>query len=198
MLAFFSQQVCGLPGLRSQRREMLDRLGENSTRLLQLIYELSGGDADEIIQRKHLGKPLGISERETRRALKTLTREGAIRYILFNSLCITHVGIAAAKRLGEPGAPPTSTPEEQARLTRLREILDARFDREELRTLCFDLGLNYDDLPGEGRAAKARELVARMHQLNRIADLIKVGARMRSDVAWEPLEPPPDPPGEDG
>ena len=177
---------------------MSDQLDENTTRLLQLIYELSGGDTDEIIQRKHLGKPLGLSERETKRALKTLTKEGAIRYILFNSLCITHVGIAAAKRLGEPGAPLAPTPEEQARLTWLREILDARFDREELRTLCFDLGLNYDDLPGEGRAAKARELVARMHQLGRIPDLIKIGARMRSDVVWESPEPPPDPPGEDG
>jgi hypothetical protein len=176
---------------------MSDRLDEKSTRLLQLIYELSGGDADEIIQRKHLGKPLGISERETKRALKTLTKEGAIRPILFNALCITHVGIAEAKRLGDPGAPLAPTPEEQSRLTHLRETLDARFNREELRTLCFDLGIDYDDLPGEGRAAKARELVARMHQLSRIPDLIRVGARMRSDVAWERLEPLPDPPGED-
>ena len=179
---------------------MSDRLDENSTRLLQLIYELSGGDADEIIQRKHLGKPLGMSERETRRALRALAKEGAIRSILFNSLCITHVGIAEAKRLGDPGAgaPPAPTPAEQERLTQLREILDTRFNREELRTLCFDLGLDYDDLPGEGKAAKARELVVHMQQLGRIPDLIRAAARMRSDVAWERLEGSPDLPGENG
>jgi hypothetical protein len=177
---------------------MLDRLENDATRLLQLIYELSGSDADEIIQRKHLGKPLGLSERETKRALKTLTKEGAIRPILFNALCITHVGIAEAKRLGESGAAGVLTSEEQARLTRLREILDTRFNREELRTLCFDLGLDYDDLPGEGRAAKARELVACMHQLDRIPDLVHVGARLRSDVVWEPPESLPDSPGKDG
>jgi hypothetical protein len=179
---------------------MSDRLDEKTSRLLHLIYELSGGDTDEIIQRKHLGKPLGMSERETRRALKALTKEGAIRDILFNSLCITHVGIAEAKRLGDPGAgaPSALTPAEQERLTQLREILDARLNREELRTLCFDLGHDYDDLPGEGKAARARELVVRMHQLGRIPDLIRAGARMRSDVTWERLQDSPDLPGENG
>jgi len=105
-----------------------------------------------------------------------------------------------AKRLGDPtaGAPPAPTPAEQERLTRLREILDARFSREELRTLCFDLGLDYDDLPGEGKAARARELVVHMQQLGRISYLIRAAARMRSDVAWKRLEDAPDQPGESG
>lgn len=47
-------------------------------------------------------------------------------------------------------------------LSRLHQVLQARFDREELRTLCFDLGISYDDLRGEGRSAKARELVLYM------------------------------------
>ena len=37
-------------------------------------------------------------------------------------------------------------------LVKLRQILDARFDEGELRTLCFDLGVDYDGLPGEGTA----------------------------------------------
>jgi hypothetical protein len=42
----------------------------------------------------------------------------------------------------------------------LRQFLRDHFDEQELRTLCFDLGVDYDDLPGEGRSDRARELVA--------------------------------------
>jgi hypothetical protein len=58
-----------------------------------------------------------------------------------------------------------------ARRRRLRDILVAHFDSEELRTLCFDLGVAYDDRRGEGRAAKARELVAVLERQGRITDL---------------------------
>ena len=44
-------------------------------------------------------------------------------------------------------------------LSRLRQILSYRFDVGELQTLCFELGVDYDDLPGSGKADKARELV---------------------------------------
>jgi tetratricopeptide (TPR) repeat protein len=43
--------------------------------------------------------------------------------------------------------------------------------KEELRDLCFDLGVKYDDLPGEGAAAKARELVDYLERHCRIPDL---------------------------
>jgi hypothetical protein len=42
----------------------------------------------------------------------------------------------------------------------LRRILTQLFNAEELRTLSFDLGVDYDNLRGEGKAARARELVA--------------------------------------
>jgi hypothetical protein len=44
--------------------------------------------------------------------------------------------------------------------TDLRLILSLHFDLEEFRTLCFDLGIDFDNLRGEGKEAKARELVA--------------------------------------
>jgi hypothetical protein len=43
---------------------------------------------------------------------------------------------------------------------KLRQILVTHFNVSELRTLCFDLGINYDDLDGQGIGDKARELVA--------------------------------------
>lgn len=40
----------------------------------------------------------------------------------------------------------------------MRSVIEQYFDEEELRTLCSDLDVDYDSLPGDGKAAKAREL----------------------------------------
>jgi formylglycine-generating enzyme required for sulfatase activity len=69
-------------------------------------------------------------------------------------------------------------------LVRLREILVARFNNDELRTLCFDLGIDYDNLGGEGKAGKARELVAFLERRGGTADLIALGQRLRPDADW--------------
>jgi len=60
------------------------------------------------------------------------------------------------------------TPREKRTL--LRQRLGS-FSKEELRDLCFDLGVKYDDLPGEGAAAKAREVVKYLERQCRIPDL---------------------------
>ena len=53
------------------------------------------------------------------------------------------------------------------------------FDTSELRTLCFDLDVDYDNLPGEGKMDKARELVMylRRHQrpLNSLKQAVNCG-----------------------
>jgi len=58
----------------------------------------------------------------------------------------------------------------------LRRILVERFDLEELRTLCFDLSVDYDALGGEGKEARARELIAylqRRRQLDQVTSYIR-------------------------
>jgi hypothetical protein len=57
--------------------------------------------------------------------------------------------------------------------TDLRYVLARQFDEEELRTLCFDLGAEYDfeSLRGEGKRAKARELVALAQRRGHLAKL---------------------------
>lgn len=44
-------------------------------------------------------------------------------------------------------------------LEKLREEIGKRFNTEELKDLCIDLGIDYEDLGGEGRKNKIRELV---------------------------------------
>lgn len=44
--------------------------------------------------------------------------------------------------------------------THLRRVIDAHFSLEEIRTLCFDLGIDFEQLAGSEKNAKARSLVA--------------------------------------
>jgi hypothetical protein len=74
---------------------------------------------------------------------------------------------------------------EQEHLVRLRQILVERFSEPELRTLCFDLGIEYDDLGGRGRSDNARELIACLHRRRRISKLLETVRVLRSDIDWE-------------
>jgi hypothetical protein len=67
----------------------------------------------------------------------------------------------------------------------LRRVLAGHFDEGELRTLCFDLGLEYDAIPGRDTAEKARELVAAMRRRNRLAELVDAVRRERAGLPWE-------------
>jgi len=69
--------------------------------------------------------------------------------------------------------------------TRLRQILTTYFDAGELRTLCFDLGVDYDNLPGGGKADKARELISYLERRGRLPELVRIGRQLRPDVSWE-------------
>jgi len=73
---------------------------------------------------------------------------------------------------------------DQAELSRLRQILATRFSGENLRTLCFDLSVDYDDLPAKGKENKARELVTYLAQRGRIPELVRIGERLRPDIPW--------------
>jgi hypothetical protein len=58
-------------------------------------------------------------------------------------------------------------------LTQLHQFIDKHYDLEELRTLCFELGVDYDALRGEGTAAKARELVLYLGRRGHLAALLQ-------------------------
>jgi tetratricopeptide (TPR) repeat protein len=73
---------------------------------------------------------------------------------------------------------------------RLRQILDRRFDEEELRTLCLDLGIDYDDLPGRGRSDKARELISSLERHGRLSELLVYGKQLRPSISWDAVVEP--------
>lgn len=76
---------------------------------------------------------------------------------------------------------------DQELLSNLRQVLNERFNESELRDLCFDLGVDYESLLGEGRADKARELIGYMERRKRIPELIMKGEKQRSDILWSHL-----------
>ena len=61
-------------------------------------------------------------------------------------------------------------------------ILRERFSEGELKTLCFCLKVDYDDLSNGGKANKARELTQYLDRRGRMYDLIKVGKEQRPDI----------------
>ena len=71
---------------------------------------------------------------------------------------------------------------DHAQLLELRRVLVELFDESELRDLCFDLGVAYDDLPGRGKKDKARELVTYMERRQRIPELTETIERQRPNA----------------
>ncbi|MFP4439063.1 MAG: tetratricopeptide repeat protein [Chloroflexaceae bacterium] len=82
---------------------------------------------------------------------------------------------------------------DQKYLTKLRKQLAEAFGEEDLQDLCFDIGIEYDDLKGEGRKNKARELVAQLVREGRIPDLVAVAKEERPNVDWDDPQAPKEP-----
>ncbi|MCS6846200.1 MAG: hypothetical protein RMN52_00625 [Anaerolineae bacterium] len=61
------------------------------------------------------------------------------------------------------------------------------FSDEELRNLCFDLGVDYDELRGPIKSSKAASLLELLDHRGRIPELIERCARLRDNVAWREI-----------
>lgn len=79
-----------------------------------------------------------------------------------------------------------------AYLVKLTDILNTRFDLSELNSLAFYLSLELDDLPGEGKQRKVEELIKYLNRHQKLAELVTIGKKNRSDIAWpeKPIKQP--------
>lgn len=73
---------------------------------------------------------------------------------------------------------------DRQRMAGVRVKLAAYFSLEELQTLCFDLGVDYEELPGATKSGKARELVAFCARHDRVEPLLALSRRLRPHVLW--------------
>ena len=62
---------------------------------------------------------------------------------------------------------------------KLRQVLIENFSDQELRELCFDLDLNYEELSGTSIREKALELLTYFDRRGRLNELIKVCVKLR-------------------
>lgn len=66
----------------------------------------------------------------------------------------------------------------------LRKALIEHFNESELRTLCFDLGVDYDALTGDSKADKSRELVGHFWRRGHLISLVQMIESLRSDTPY--------------
>jgi len=76
---------------------------------------------------------------------------------------------------------------EPKRRTRLLRTMSKRLDEGDLRTFCFHLEIDYEGLPGQGKANKARELIQYLERRERISALLETGKQLRPDIPWHEI-----------
>jgi hypothetical protein len=69
-------------------------------------------------------------------------------------------------------------------LSELRRGLADVFTTEELKNLSADLGVNYENLGGEGLESKARELITYLEHRDRLPELVAYCMSARPNYAW--------------
>jgi tetratricopeptide (TPR) repeat protein len=74
-------------------------------------------------------------------------------------------------------------------LTRLRDQMVEHFNKSELRDICFDLGINHENIAGDTLNDMARELVMYCQRLRCIEALVKYCARLRPNTSWQLIQP---------
>ncbi len=70
---------------------------------------------------------------------------------------------------------------EQMILARLYLTVEEQFqfNESELQDLCFRLGVDYENLGGAGKAARAQALISYLHRRGRVGELMEVVKEMR-------------------
>ena len=79
----------------------------------------------------------------------------------------------------DEGAGPSQVAQPSVDQIALFDQLRGQFNLEELETICWELGIPFDDLPAKGLTGKARQLVERAVTLNALDKLIAIVGRER-------------------
>lgn len=70
----------------------------------------------------------------------------------------------------------------------LAEKIETLFNSADIRILCFDLGVPYENIRGEIHSEKVRELIVYMARHERINDLLQECVKRRPDADWDFLK----------
>lgn len=70
-------------------------------------------------------------------------------------------------------------------LSTLHKQIDQYFSFSEVRTLCFNLGVDYENIPGDHRSAFIRNLIVSLAKQGRLQELIEEVRAERGFVDWQ-------------
>jgi len=161
---------------RADFTDWCEDIGEVGHQVYVLLLEEGGWISRSTFLKRVQAKPL-----EIRNALDTLCFHGIAEQDRRRGF--RAVGEMFRRWFCENMVPPKPVGlEEVIDLVELRQALVKHFDLEELRTLCFDLSVDYDSLPGEGKEGKARELVAHVQRRGELESLILAVRRERGNI----------------
>ena len=74
-------------------------------------------------------------------------------------------------------------------LVQFRKLLAEFFNVDELKTLCFDLGVEFENLAGETLEGKTRELVKGCYKKGLLDELLALCQESRPNVTWHDVPP---------
>ena len=86
-----------------------------------------------------------------------------------------------------PNAVITNEGKRRGGVTDLRKQIIATMSDDELKTLCVDLGVDYENLEADNKEARARELILHCQRRNRLSELTELCRAMRPKLEW--IEP---------
>ncbi|MCI0563783.1 MAG: hypothetical protein MN733_35360 [Nitrososphaera sp.] len=67
----------------------------------------------------------------------------------------------------------------------LLETISIYFNEGELQTLCYTMGIDYEELGGAGKQEKVRELITYCERHGRVVELIEHCQRLRPNFEWK-------------
>lgn len=70
----------------------------------------------------------------------------------------------------------------------LSNLLSSSFNREELKNLCYDLSIDYEEIGGTVKKSMTRELLSYVERRERLDDLITYARKKRPHTNWPSLE----------
>ena len=113
--------------------------------------------------------------------------DGQMKAALKEAAKKKHEAVAENKSIQGEGTSVKQQGSDQSYLKKLHQFLLRHFDEEELKTLCLNLGVDYDGLPSTGKTGKARELVLYLERHGRITELKNEVIRQRPRVSWRDM-----------
>jgi effector-associated domain 7 (EAD7)-containing protein len=151
---------------------------QRQKRLLVLSERERSNEVHVVLCHNHEDRPV-VQDLEQR-----LREQGILAWIDEHGMLVIHTAPIIVEGWANPVE---QTSQEQVIAAVLRQILAKYFNESELRDLCFDLNIDYESLPGQGKGDKARELADYSRRRRRTTEVLLHCRRMRPEIDWQHL-----------